>query len=83
MIVKHQTRESWMSCQPHLERLIAAGHAGIAIGGNPYRTLQQSQLEVIIDHLIQEVKGKDITKGMEGTLIQTFQEKCNEADLDP
>ena len=72
-----------MSCQPQLERLIAAGHAGTAIGVNPYRTLQQYKLEVTIDHLIQEVKGKDTTKGMDGTLIKTYQDNCNEADLDP
>ena len=70
VIMKHQTGASWMSYQAHLERLIAAGHAGLAIAGNPYRTLQQSKVEVIIDHLIQEVKGKDITKDME----VTFQE---------
>ena len=83
MIMRHQTGESWMSFQPHLERVIASGHAGTAIGDNPYRTLQQSKLEVIIDTLIQEVKGKDITEGMEGTLTKTFQEKCKDADLDP
>ena len=82
VIMKHQASESWMSCQPHLEGLIAAGHAGTAIGGKPYRTLQQSKLEVIIDHLIQEVKGKDITNCMEGTVINTFQDECKEADLD-
>ena len=68
--MKHQTGASWMSCQANLERLIASGHAGLAIGGNPYRTLQQSKLEVIIDHLIQEVKGKDMTNDMEVTLFK-------------
>ena len=81
VIMKHQTGASWMSCQAHLERLIAAGHAGLAIGVNPYRTLQQSKLEVIIDHLIQEVKGKDITKYMEVTLFKNFQDQCKEAVL--
>ena len=70
VIMKHQTGASRMSCQANLERLIASGHAGLAICGNPYRTLQQSKLEVIIDHLIQEIKGKDITKDMEVTLFK-------------
>ena len=67
VIMKHQTGASWMSCQANLESLIASGHARLAIGGNPDRTLQQSKLEVIIDHLVHEIKGKDITKDMEVT----------------
>ena len=63
--------------------MIASGHAGLAIGGNPYRTLQQSKFEVIIDHLIQEIKGRDITRDMEITLFKTFQDKCKEHEIDP
>ena len=83
VIMKHQTGASWLSCQANLESLIASGHAGLAIGGNPYRTLQQSKLEVIIDHLIQEIKGRDISKEMDITLFKTFQDKCKEHGVDP
>ena len=65
VIMKHQTGASWLPCQANLESLIASGIAGLSIAGNPYRTLQQDKLEVIIDHLVGELKGRDITKEME------------------
>ena len=83
IIKKHQTGASWVSCQANLESLIASGHAGLAIGGNPHRTLQQSKLEAIIDDVIQEIKGKGITKDLEISLFKTCQENYKEHDIYP
>ena len=33
--------------------------------------------------MIQEIKGRDITKDMEITLFKTFQDKCQEHEIDP